>query len=368
MINILDLTIEHDIQLLKAFSELEHPPFFRYFKKRIFGTAIETHVVTLLYSTYGYAHIDKDANTGRHYLGICVLPEYQGNGVGKKLMETLFKLFTGELHITVDKENLRAILFYEKYGFKRIGETSTTYEYKKSQSFLVDVSVGEGVDKLTILDIKIDRITSEYKKSQCKTEYDSLWSRLNTVVSKYAHLYNWLKYINVQIWNLQDEIRENNKYSEKGFRDILDLNDMRFRVKKIINSAFESSFQEQKGYSPKTGVFLSNFGLEHLINMNGAIRYAALMVDNLYVICNLQNCKSAKEMFSDNPSITIVECKDDAGDVREIVSRFSSVSHSFVSGVWRGEHVVVDDTTSQFYDQLGFPIDIKTIFAYFPSV
>ena len=107
--------------------------------------------------------------------------------------------------------------------------------------------------------------------------------------------------------------------------------------------------------------------------MNGAIRYAALMVDNLYVICNLQNCKSAKEMFSDNPSITIVECKDDASDVREIVSRFSSASHSFVSGVWRGGHVPVDDTkddrtTSHFYDQLGFPIEIKTLFAYFPSV
>ena len=363
MINILDLTIEHDIQLLKAFSELEHPPFFRYFKKRIFETCIQTHVITLLYSTYGYAHIDKDANTGRHYLGICVLPEYQGNGVGKKLIETLFKLFTGEVYLTVDKENVRTILLYEKYGFKCIGETAKTYEYRKSESFLVDVSVGEGVDKLTILDIKIDRLTNQYKKNQCKIEYDSLWSRLNTVVSKYSHLYKWLKYINIRIWNLQDEIRENNKYSEKGFRDILDLNDMRFRVKKIINSAFESSFQEQKGYSTKTGVFLSNFGLEHLINMNGAIRYAALMVDKLYVMCKTQDCNSAKGMFSDNPSISIVECKDD-GTALQVVSELTDITHSFLSGIWIGNYEEIDD---QFYDQLGFPREIKTEFAYFHS-
>ena len=103
MINILDLNVDRDIRLLKAFSELEHPPSFRYFKKRVFEHAIQTHVITILYSTYGYAHIDKDSNTGRNYLGICVLAEHQGKGVGKKLIETLFKLFTGEIYLTVDK-------------------------------------------------------------------------------------------------------------------------------------------------------------------------------------------------------------------------------------------------------------------------
>ena len=152
---------------------------FRYFKNRIFEEAIKTHVVTLMYSTYGYAHIDKDTKSGRYYLGICVMPEYQGNGVGKKLMEMLFKLYKDDIYLTVDKENTPAISLYEKYGFKRISESTTSYTYKKSKNLALEVSVGEAIDKLTILDIKLERITNPDKKTQCQIEFDSIHTNLS---------------------------------------------------------------------------------------------------------------------------------------------------------------------------------------------
>lgn len=365
MLSVLDLSIDDDLKRLRTFSELDHPPSFRYFKNRVFEDAIKTHVVTLMYSTYGYAHVDLDAKSGRHYLGICVLPEYQGKGVGKRLLNLLLKLYTGDIYLTVDKDNARAISLYETYEFVRIQESETTYTYKKPGMTLMEVSVGEAFDKLTILDIKMQKIRDPVKKAHCKREYDAVSA---VVGLKHARFYNWLKYINLRIWDLQDEMREGNRYSEKGFRDILDLNDMRFRVKKRINDLVNSSFQEQKGYSSKAGLFLTHLGLGDLINMNGAIRFAALMVDKLYVICKSRNIKNVKEMFSDDPSITIVECADDDSNVREVVSRLPNITRTFLSGVWGGKHVdTTTDITLQSYDHLGFPREVKQAFAYLHS-
>ena len=80
-------------------------------------------------------------------------------------------------------------------------------------------------------------------------------------------------------------------------------------------------------------------------------------------MCKTQDCNSAKGMFSDNPSISIVECKDD-GTALQVVSELTDITHSFLSGIWIGNYEEIDD---QFYDQLGFPREIKTEFAYFHS-
>ena len=365
MLSVLDLSIDDDLQRLRTFSELDHPPSFRYFKNRVFEDAIKTHVVTLMYSTYGYAHVDLDVKSGRHYLGICILPEYQGNGAGKRLLNLLLKLYTGDIYLTVDKDNARAITLYDTYEFVRIQESETTYTYKKHGMTSMEVSIGEAFDKLTILDIKMQKIRDPAKKAHCKREYDAISAAVGL---KHARFYNWLKYINLRIWDLQDEMREGNMYSEKGFRDILDLNDMRFRVKKRINDLVNSSFQEQKGYSSKSGLFLTHLGLGDLINMNGAIRFASLMVDNLYVICKSRNVKNVKEMFSDDPAITIVECADDDSNVQQVVSRLPNITRTFLSVVWGSKYVDTStDITLQFYDHLGFPREVKQAFAYFHS-
>lgn len=386
MIDVLDLTSEQDVQKLREFSLLDHPETFRYFKNRNFEDAIKTHVVTIMYSTFGYAHIDRDSKSGRYYLGICVMPEKQGNGIGKKLLNMIFKLHKGDTYLTVDKTNIPAISLYEKYRFVRIDESETSYTYKRSKQLLLEVSVGEAIDKLTILDIKLEKITNIDKKAQCQKEFDAINVELSEYVDKVSRFYKWLRYINLQIWNLQDEMREKNIYSNEAFNKILDLNDMRFRVKKRINAVFDTSFQEQKGYSNKTGIFLTHLGLGDLINMNGAIRYAALMVDKLYVICKNRNCKNVTEMFSDDPTIQVTECRDDDSDVNDIISNKrlvkkstipgiksiyhpyfnENITHKFLSGCWAGRQNY-DSIPGVFYDDLKFAREIKHIFSYFNS-
>ena len=102
------------------------------------------------------------------------------------------------------------------------------------------VSYGEAIDKLTILDIKLDKIKDDRKKD-VKKEYDAIYSfiepLLNTTVKFY---YSMLKEINLTIWDMQDTIRSINTETsinkEKICLDILDENDRRFRVKSKINN------------------------------------------------------------------------------------------------------------------------------------
>jgi len=147
-------------------------------------------------------------------------------------------------------------------------------------------------------------------------------------------------------------------YTGKEFRINLELNNTRFRVKNMPEG------------SPKIGVFLSHLGLGDLIFMNGAIRYSALMVDKLYVVCKSKYCNTIKEIFSDNPSVCILECRDDDSDVLHNMSMLKEiVTHSFLSGYWGGYSVDSNnkDISLQFYENLGFPIEIKRKFAYFNS-
>ena len=215
----------------------------------------------------------------------------------------------------------------------------------------------------------MEKIPDPAKNAHCKREYDAVQSNLGSHIVKHNRFYNWLKYINLRIWDLQDQMREGNRYSERGFRDILDLNDMRFRVKKRINDLVNSSFQEQKGYSLKSGVFLTHLGLGDLINMNGAIRYAALMVDKLYVICKSRNAKNVREMFSDDSAITIVECMDDDQDLKQVIYGLPNITRNFFSGRLCGKQISTTpgDITVEFYDHLEFPREVKHAFAYFHS-
>lgn len=124
MIEEIDINNQKDLYRLKQFSLLVHPDSFRYFKNRIFEVAIKTHIKTLVYSTdtdiVAYAHIDLDVLSNRNFLGICVLPEYQSKGIGKKLISYLLDNFHDTLYLTVDNDNDRAISLYKKFNFKLI--------------------------------------------------------------------------------------------------------------------------------------------------------------------------------------------------------------------------------------------------------
>lgn len=118
-----------------------------------------------------------------------------------------------------------------------------------------NISLGELVDKISILKIKLEMIKDEAKLNHVRneekvlmTELDSL--KLNGIES---HLEKMVE-VNLKLWNIEDEIREceRNKSFDENFIKLARLvyitNDERFRRKQDINNQYNSNLHEVKSY------------------------------------------------------------------------------------------------------------------------
>jgi hypothetical protein len=118
----------------------------------------------------------------------------------------------------------------------------------------IKVSIGEIVDKLSILHIKTKRITDVDKLVNIEKEYlylhEIVFANLNINIVDYNELF----VINEQLWDIEDHIRikEKNKEFDDEFIELARLvyitNDIRFRVKNLINLKYGSEFKEEKSY------------------------------------------------------------------------------------------------------------------------
>lgn len=118
----------------------------------------------------------------------------------------------------------------------------------------VEVSVGEIVDKLSILHLKKINITDSVKLNNVIVEYDYLhdivFNSLNIQESDFLELLQ----INEILWNIEDKLRE--MESRKQFddlfveyaRQVYITNDKRSEIKKQINLKYGSTFVEEKSY------------------------------------------------------------------------------------------------------------------------
>ena len=123
---------------------------------------------------------------------------------------------------------------------------------------LVEVSVGELLDKISILEIKLEKIKDLQKLKYIKDEYDILKDQLNQSIKDYKKiqsLYNSLKEINSKLWVIEDEKRLCEKNSDFGnkfiklSRDVHFLNDKRANIKLEINDKTGSKIKEIKEYT-----------------------------------------------------------------------------------------------------------------------
>ena len=122
----------------------------------------------------------------------------------------------------------------------------------------VEVSFGEFLDKLTILQIKSERIKDPAKLANINKERDLLqqtWdNNPKSKVDLTTELHQ-LKSINEKLWNIEDDIRdkERNKNFDQGFielaRSVYFSNDERARIKRVINEKLGSNLVEEKSYS-----------------------------------------------------------------------------------------------------------------------
>ena len=123
---------------------------------------------------------------------------------------------------------------------------------------LVEVSVGELLDKISILEIKSEKIKDSEKLNFINDEYKILKDQLNTNIKNYSEietLYNSLKEINSKLWVIEDNKRlceKNSDFGEKFIklsRDVHFLNDDRANIKLEINNYTGSKIREIKEYA-----------------------------------------------------------------------------------------------------------------------
>ena len=122
----------------------------------------------------------------------------------------------------------------------------------------VEVSNGELLDKLTILELKLSNITDKHKLINVNKEHSELNPLALRLFEEYGNdlkrLYLELTAINTELWKIEDDIRECERNKDFGdqfislARSVYFTNDKRSDVKKAINLLTDSGFIEEKSY------------------------------------------------------------------------------------------------------------------------
>jgi hypothetical protein len=233
------------------------------------------------------------------------------------------------------------------------------------------VSLGEALDKLTILDIKLNKITDS-RRENVQTEYTLLDKTLQTYRLTYAYYYKLLKEINLEIWELQDRFHGKETGLEEGAaicKKILEENDRRFRVKSKLNHAAASTLKEQKGYNKKEAFVYSHLGLGDMFWMNGAVRYLATAYDEVVVVCKERNKANVAAMYADDPSIKIFSIEDDYV-LYPFQARRQFIEDQGVKIYVCGQHVPspIYEFPHSFYDDFGLDRTIRTLYFHVPEM
>ena len=230
------------------------------------------------------------------------------------------------------------------------------------------VSLGEALDKLTILDIKLEKI-SDLRRIDVQVEYNALFAVLEQYVTLYPYHYRILKDINKTLWDIQDEFHGKGVAAARGSeiaKRILLENDRRFRVKLKINTLASSALKEQKGYALKKALVYTHLGLGDHFWMNGAVRYLATCYDEVYVICKDRNKLNVRDMYGDDPSIklVVVQSDDDLHPWHYHRAHLEAQGFDvFGCGFFAPEPGPIENLPESFYRDLGLdPVIRKTYF------
>ena len=118
----------------------------------------------------------------------------------------------------------------------------------------IEVSNGEIIDKLTILQIKLERIKDQAKLKNLKKEFDELSQVTSSIMITTDPLYKALYEVNCELWDIEDHIRDLERKKNFGddfvktARSVYFRNDRRAELKKEINIKTSSGLTEEKSY------------------------------------------------------------------------------------------------------------------------
>jgi hypothetical protein len=126
---------------------------------------------------------------------------------------------------------------------------------------LVPISPGELIDKITILEIKSERIQDAAKLHNVRTELALLtdtWKASPFSATDISADWNGLREVNAKLWDIEDDIRDKERAGDFGpgfielARAVYFTNDVRAAIKRRINTALGSVLVEEKSYSDYT--------------------------------------------------------------------------------------------------------------------
>ena len=129
---------------------------------------------------------------------------------------------------------------------------------KKSKKILVEISTGELLDKISILEIKLDKIKDNESLKEIDKEYKLLNEAKKShleITTDIQNLFIQLKNVNLKLWSIEDEKRECEKNKDFGkkfielARNVYINNDKRAKIKLEINKLSGSNIKEVKKYA-----------------------------------------------------------------------------------------------------------------------
>tara|TARA_Y100000590_G_scaffold397487_1_gene479070 strand:- start:92 stop:493 length:402 start_codon:yes stop_codon:yes gene_type:complete len=129
---------------------------------------------------------------------------------------------------------------------------------KKSKKILTEISAGELLDKISILEIKLDKIKDKENLYEIDKEYKSLNETKKShleITPDIQNLIDQLKNVNIKLWSIEDEKRiceKNKDFNDKFIelsRNVYINNDKRAKIKSEINKLLGSNIKEVKKYA-----------------------------------------------------------------------------------------------------------------------
>ena len=127
----------------------------------------------------------------------------------------------------------------------------------KSKKILSEISAGELLDKISILEIKLEKVNDTNNLEEVNKEYKMLKNTQNSsmeITDKIKKLFKEIKEVNINLWNIEDKLRicEKNKDFGKNFtelaRSVYLNNDKRSKIKSEVNRILGSNIREIKQY------------------------------------------------------------------------------------------------------------------------
>jgi len=124
-------------------------------------------------------------------------------------------------------------------------------------TIVVEISPGELIDKLTILEIKLEKISDPAKQGHVRSEYEAVRRAFREHVAEtadIAELRTDLKNVNLALWAIEDDIRAHERDGDFGAsfidlaRSVYRMNDRRAAIKRKINELLNSDIIEEKSY------------------------------------------------------------------------------------------------------------------------